>query len=87
MKKLVWNVLKSEKLKKERGASFDDVLNKGKLIAIQEHKKRENQKVMLFEYKSYIWLVPFVINKKGDIFLKTLYPSRKFTKKYFGDTR
>ena len=37
---------------------------------------------MLFEYKRYIWIVPYVINKSGDIFLKTLFPSRKYTKMY-----
>ena len=35
---------------------------------------------MLFEYKRYIWIIPYVIEKNGDIFLKTLYPSRKYTK-------
>jgi hypothetical protein len=36
---------------------------------------------LLFEYKNYVWLVPFVQN--GDeMFLKTLYPSRKYTKVY-----
>jgi len=36
---------------------------------------------MLFEYKGYIWVVPFV-KANGEIFLKTLYPSRKYTKIY-----
>lgn len=35
---------------------------------------------MLFEHKRYVWLVPYVTEKNGDIFLKTLYPSRKYTK-------
>ena len=37
---------------------------------------------MLFEYRKYVWLVPFVQEENGDIFLKTLYPSRKYTKLY-----
>lgn len=33
------------------------------------------------ELNGYIWIVPYV--KHGnEIFLKTLYPSRKFTKKW-----
>ena len=36
---------------------------------------------MLFKLKGYIWIVPYV-EEKDYIFLKTLYPSRKFTKLY-----
>ena len=74
-----WNLLKSERLKKTRGASFEDIL-KGKLIGIKKHPKKKHQNIMLFEYKHYIWIIPYVIEENGDIFLKTLYPSRKYTK-------
>ncbi len=74
-----WSLLKSERLKRTRGASFEEVLN-GKLIAVKKHPKRENQNIILLEYKRYIWIVPYVIDKNGDIFLKTLFPSRKYTK-------
>ena len=50
-------------------------------MAIQKHHKRESQKVMLFEHKEYIWVVPFV-ESEDEIFLKTLYPSRMYTKIY-----
>ncbi len=76
-----WNLLKSERLKRTRGAAFEDILQ-GKLIAIKQHPSKKNQKIMLFEYKRYIWVVPYVVNKKADIFLKTLFPSRKYTKMY-----
>jgi hypothetical protein len=36
---------------------------------------------MLFEYKGKMWVVPFVDSEK-ERFLKTLYPSRKYTKLY-----
>ena len=36
---------------------------------------------MLFKYKKYIWIVPYVV-EKDCIFLKTLFPSRKYTKEY-----
>lgn len=51
------------------------------LIAVKEHPGRGNQNIMLFKYKRYIWVVPYVENEK-EIFLKTLYPSRKYTKLY-----
>ena len=74
-----WNLLKSERLKKTRGASLEDIL-KGKLLGTKKHPKKEYQNIMLFEYKRYIWIIPYVIEENGDIFLKTLYPSRKYTK-------
>ena len=82
MKELKWNLLKSERLKKTRGVSFEEMIQ-SKLIAVKEHPKKANQKIMLFEYKRYIWIVPYV-ESDIEIFLKTLYPSRKYTKIYKG---
>ncbi|MFH1478717.1 MAG: toxin [Candidatus Omnitrophota bacterium] len=79
-KEIRWNLLKNERLKKTRGASFEDIIN-AKLIAIKRHNQREGQNIMLFEYKNYIWIVPYV-EDKSHVFLKTLYPSRKYTKIY-----
>lgn len=80
MKEVRWSLLKSERLKRTRGVSFEEIL-RAKLVAVQKHPKKEHQKVMLFEYKEYIWVVPYV--ERGDeIFLKTLYPSRTYTKIY-----
>ena len=79
MLEIRWNLLKSERLKRTRGASFEDILT-GKLIGVKRHTKKTHQNIMLFEYNRYIWLVPYVVEANGDIFLKTLYPSRKYTK-------
>lgn len=80
MKEIRWNLLKNERLKKTRGVSFEEII-KAELIAVKRHPSRANQNVMLFKYKSYIWIVPYVI-EKDYIFLKTLFPSRKYTKEY-----
>ena len=80
MPEIKWNLLKSERLKKVRGASFEEILQ-ARLIAVKEHPGRKDQNVMLFEHKGYIWVVPYVIDGE-DVFLKTLYPSRKYTKLY-----
>lgn len=80
MKLIRWNLLKNDKLKKTRGISFDEII-RAKLIAVKRHHNKEFQDIMLFEYKGYIWVVPSVTNE-GIIFLKTLYPSRKYTKIY-----
>jgi hypothetical protein len=79
-----WNPQKNDWLKEHRGVCFDDVmiaLEKGKDIAIIDHpsEKYVHQKILLIEIDHYIYEVPFV---EKDYFLKTLYPSRKFTKKY-----
>ena len=82
MKELRWNLLKNERLIKTRGVSFDELVN-SKLINILKHPLRENQKIMLFEYNTYIWVVPFV-EEENYYFLKTLYQSRKYTKLFKG---
>jgi hypothetical protein len=80
MKQINWSLLKSERLKRTRGASFEEII-KSKFIVIKEHPKKENQKIMIFEHKEYVWVVPYVETSDG-VFLKTLYPSRKFTRIY-----
>lgn len=80
MKQLRWNLLKNERLKQTRDASFEDVIQ-SKLIAVKRHPAKKHQSVMLFEYRGYIWVIPFVEDAEG-FFLKTLYPSRKYTQMY-----
>jgi len=80
MKHIKWNILKSERLKRTRRVSFEEII-KTKLVAVKKHHKQRNQKIMLFKHRRYIWVVPYVKDKEG-IFLKTLYPSRKYTKLY-----
>ena len=63
-----------------RGVSFEEIL-KGKVLAIKEHPVRTHQGMILIHFKGYVWVVPFVETGE-EIFLKTLYPSRKYTKRY-----
>ncbi|MCF6335194.1 MAG: DUF4258 domain-containing protein [Spirochaetales bacterium] len=84
-----WNVEKNEILSKERGITFEEIVQKiesGAKISEMEHpnkNKYPNQKIMIINVEGYAYLVPFVIN--GDeYFLKTIIPSRKATKKYLG---
>lgn len=80
MSEFRWNPLKAKRLKRTRGVSFEEIL-KARLIAVKKHPKKENQRMMLFEHKGYIWVVPYVVSE-DEIFLKTLYPSRELTKRY-----
>lgn len=75
-----WDPLKSEALKRTRGVSFEDIL-RATFVTIEQHPKRPHQKLMLFDLDGYIWTVPYV--RTGDgVFLKTLFPSRMYTKKW-----
>ncbi|MBD3245165.1 MAG: toxin [Candidatus Moranbacteria bacterium] len=88
MKYFDWNVEKNEKLKQERNICFEDVvliIEAGNILDIMEHKNQKrypNQKIFIIEIDSYIYLIPFIEDKE-KIFLKTIIPSRKATKKYF----
>ena len=79
-----WNELKSKRLKQTRGVSFEEILQ-GKQIDKIEHPTKSNQNILIYEYKEYIWAVPFVIEEDGMRFLKTIYKSRKLMKIYKGD--
>ena len=90
MKMFSWNKSKNELLRSTRQISFEDILfyiEKGFLLDVQEHPNQEkypNQKIFVVQINNYAYLVPFVEND-DEIFLKTIIPSRKATKKYLGD--
>jgi len=75
-----WNQTKSSRLKRIRGVSFEEIIH-AKFLGIEKNPSRDNQGVLVCEHKGYVWAVPFVL-EAGGIFLKTIYPSRKFKKIY-----
>ncbi len=87
MKYFDWGAEKNEQLKKERGISFEEIIvavNEGKILDIlihREHKKHPGQRIFVIEIDEYAYLVPFIEDDE-KIFLKTIFPSRKATKKY-----
>lgn len=84
MKYLNWNIEKNETLKKTRSISFEEIafmIEAGKILSIEENPNRNNQKMYVLEIDNYVVLVPFAETDK-EIFLKTIFPSRKYTKKY-----
>ncbi len=87
MKYFDWNIEKNEKLRKERGVSFEEAvlaIEKGQLLDILEHSnknKYKNQNIFVVKIYNYVWLIPFVENE-NEVFLKTIIPSRKATKQY-----
>ncbi len=85
MKKVYrWDVEKNEKLISDRGLSFEMIaraIEDGKILDIIDHPTRPDQQIYIVKIKNYAVLVPFV-GADDHIFLKTAYPSRKYTKKY-----
>ncbi len=89
MKQINWNAEKNQQLMSERGTSFEDVLfalQSGGLLDDGPHPNRgkyPNQRLFVVRIDDYAWLVPYVENEK-EIFLKTIIPSRKATRKFLG---
>ena len=82
---IVWDINKNEWLIVNRGISFEeiaDIILNGEYLQILENPKRDNQQYFIMNIKNYTWVVPFVINQRNQIVLKTAFPSRKFHKKY-----
>lgn len=81
---------KNQQLIAERHISFEEVImaiDNGKLLETIEHtnlNKYPNQKIYIININGYVYLVPFVKKDKQIVFLKTIIPSRKLTKKYLG---
>lgn len=83
MKYFDWDSLKSEKLQKERGVNFEEVLvalEEDRLLATIENPNQAalypGQKMLVIEIQEYAYLVPFAEDDE-KVFLKTIIPSRK----------
>jgi len=89
MKRFEWDREKHEILKATKGISFEEIVfhieNNGELD-IYPHPNQErypNQSVSVVVVNDYAYLVPYVESEDG-LFLKTIIPSRKATKRYLG---
>lgn len=90
MKAIAWDPEKNERLKSERGISFEDVvfhIYAGDIIDTFDHpnqSKYPGQQIHAIVVEDYVYLVPFV-ESEDEVFLKTIIPSRKATKQYRGN--
>ncbi len=82
-----WGAAKNEKLRAERGISFAEIvyhIERGDLLDILENRNQKRyagQRVFVVNVQDYAYLVPFE-ESETEVFLKTIIPSRKATKKY-----
>ena len=90
MKAFDWDEVKNEDLLRERNISFEEIVwcveQKEGLLDIIDHPnqaKFAHQKLFIVALRGYVYIVPFV-EDEHKIFLKTIYPSRKLTRKYLG---
>ncbi|HJD60469.1 MAG TPA: toxin [Rickettsia endosymbiont of Omalisus fontisbellaquei] len=79
---------KNYKLISERKVSFEEIISvieSNCLLDIIEHPnpdKYSDQKMYIVKFNEYAYLVPFITEVDGTVFLKTIIPSRKATQKY-----
>lgn len=82
-----WSAEKSLSLKAERGVSFEEVLSaisQGGLLCVMDHPNRTkygHQKMLVVRIREYAYLIPYV-ESDSEIFLKSIMPSRKATRKF-----
>lgn len=82
-----WNDDKNQQLKLERNISFETIvvaIEEGKLLDVLEHHNKErypNQWILIVQIETYAVCVPCLI-KDESYFLKTIFPSRKYTQLY-----
>lgn len=87
MKIFNWNAEENQQLMRERNLAFEDVLfalQAGDLLDDGPHpnvEKYPHQRMLVVKIGDYACLVPYV-ETQDEIFLKTIVPSRKATRKY-----
>lgn len=82
-----WDNKKNEQLKRERGVSFEQIvflIENDCVLDILEHPSKKiykNQRVYIINIDNYAYAVPFE-DEGNERFLKTIFPSRKYTQMY-----
>ncbi len=93
MKKIVWNEGKALTLQNDslRGnVSFQEIvwaIEEGRIldVILNPSSNFSNQKMYVLNINDYAFCAPFV-EDDNHIFLKTVYPSRKYTAMYLKDS-
>ena len=68
-----------------RGVCFKDIeeiIEKNNHLDLLENPSRENQQIYIIVFEGYVHAVPCVFDKKENVILKPIYPSRKYHKQY-----
>ena len=87
-----WSEEKNSQLKKERDISFERIvlaIDEGSILDVLEHPNKEkykNQVLIIINIDEYAYVVP-AVKEKEYWFLKTIFPSRKYTDRYLPKVR
>ena len=83
-----WNEEKGRELRERRKVSFEDVatvLHAGDEIDNYDHpnqRKYPQQRIYVVEIRGYLYMVPYVTQDDGTLFLKTIFPSSRAMRRY-----
>lgn len=87
MKRVTWNTKKAKALKADKtrnNVGFEDCLTaieEKRILAKLPNPNYPNQILYVLEIDDYAYVVPF-LESDDEIFLKTVFPSRKYTAIY-----
>jgi len=73
------NPRKNKRLKEERGAGFEELVESGTLLDVRDNPRYPEQYLLIYAFKNYAWVI--VVGENPDRFI-TLYKSRKFKKEF-----
>jgi uncharacterized DUF497 family protein len=85
--KYIWKEEKNTLLKETRNVSFEQVviaIEEKRIVDVIEHPNQEKYKGQIFilvDMSNYVYVVPAYIDGE-NCYLKTIYPSRKYTERY-----
>jgi hypothetical protein len=88
MARLLWNPEKEQKLLASHdrgGVTFADcvvAIEEGRVLDDLPHPTRSHQRLLILSIENYAYVVPYVTEPDGSLFLKTVFPSRKHTALY-----
>ena len=88
MSSIRWDPEKEELLRSAEdrgGVTFADcvvAIEEGRVLDELPHPARGNQRLLVLAIEGYAYLVPYVAEPDGGLFLKTVFPSRKYTAIY-----
>ena len=77
---ILWDAGKNKLLLETRNVCFEMVLEKileGNFSGPEANPVRNDQFRIIVVFEGYPFVIPLVIDKDGNWFLKTIYPSRK----------
>lgn len=86
MKEIIWDSRKAKILgeNSDRDVTFERcvvAIENGDILDIIENPARGGQSLFILDIEGYAYVVPYVEDEKA-LYFKTVYPSRRYTKKY-----